>query len=286
MTSEMGLDLAWDKPATSTIKATGARFIARYLSPDSTKNLTADEVTSYTAAGMAIVVVWEGVASRMLAGYAAGVADAKTADAQRKSVGLPDNQVIYFACDFDASGNQFHTINEYMRGVNSVIGLSRSGFYGGYYAVESVASAPASATYFWQTEAWSDGKWSAHANIRQEGGTLLGGNADYDYAETADYGQYPRPIGDEPMTPADVELFLNTRVEGAKLSTGYVPTVWEMLNGSKLADSQLTALQEQVVALAAEVAALKLQAPSVDQISSAVQAGLVAGITQIGKAAA
>lgn len=127
-------------------------------------------------------------------GYAAGVEDAKSADAQRKALGLPDDMPIYFACDFDATGPEFHTINEYMRGVNSVIGLARSGFYGGYYAVENVYAAPRRAQYYWQTAAWSSGHWSTHANIRQTGGTTLSGQADRDIAETADYGQYPRPV--------------------------------------------------------------------------------------------
>ncbi|TQF03940.1 DUF1906 domain-containing protein [Kitasatospora acidiphila] len=188
----MGLDIAWARPSNADILSTGACFVARYLSPDDTKNLTAAEVQGYPPDGISIVVVWESTEQRMLDGYAAGAADAQAAENQLKAVGLPDSMPIYFACDFDVQGGQLSTINDYMRGVNSVIGLGRSGFYGSYYAVENVAAAPATATYFWQADAWSDSKWSGHANIRQDGGTALGGSADIDHAMTDDYGQYPR----------------------------------------------------------------------------------------------
>jgi hypothetical protein len=193
-----GVDIAWSRPTTAQIKAVGAHFVARYLSPDSSKNITKAEVQDYKANGLSVVVVWESSANRMLGGRAAGAADAKAAEIQRAAVGLPSDQVIYFACDFDAQGTQYHTINEYLRGVASVIGLNRVGIYGGYYVVENVFSAPATARYGWQTIAWSGGKWSSHANIRQEGGTTLSGGADWDTAETADYGQYPRPQAPKP----------------------------------------------------------------------------------------
>jgi hypothetical protein len=200
--SLMGLDIAWARPSDAQITSTGAHFVARYLSPDSSKNLTASEVQSYPADGLSVVAVWESTANRMLGGFAAGVSDANAAESQRRNVGLPDDMPIYFACDFDAQGSQFSIVNNYMRGVNSVIGLGRSGFYGGYYEVENVAASPATATYFWQASAWSNGHWSDHANIRQDGGTLLGGSADVDHSETDDFGQFPRPVPYSPPAPA------------------------------------------------------------------------------------
>lgn len=218
----MGVDIAWATPDASTIAATGAHFVARYFSPDSSKNITADEVRDYPAHGLSIVVVYESTANRMLGGRAAGVSDAQMAESQRRAVGLPDDTVIYFACDFDAVGSQYSTVNDYMRGVNSVIGLNRSGFYGGYYTVENVAAAPATASYFWQAEAWSNGHWSGHANIRQDGGTLLAGSADVDHSMTDDFGQYPRPSAPvvPPAPPAQKPLFQT----GDEMAIGYLPT--------------------------------------------------------------
>lgn len=232
----LGLDVAWARPTTAQIVATGAHFVARYLSPDSSKNLTSAEVQEYPANGLSIVVVWESTAGRMLSGSAAGIADAQAAESQRRALGLPEDMVIYFACDTDVSGTQFHTINDYLRGVNSVIGLSRTGLYGGYYEVENVAASPASASYFWQTTAWSNGHWSDHANIRQDGGTLLGGSADSDYAETADFGQYPRPNGDDmPSVDDIVQGILNAKL-GSQYALpyldGYIPTVADALHGA------------------------------------------------------
>ncbi|WP_083975118.1 glycoside hydrolase domain-containing protein [Kitasatospora mediocidica] len=216
-----GVDIAWAQPSISDIKSTGATFVARYFSPDSTKNLTAAEVRDYPANGLSVVVVFESSSNRMLGGSAAGVADAQAAELQRRAVGLPDDAVIYFACDFDVQGSQFNAVNSYMRGVNSVIGLGRSGFYGGYFAVENVAASPATASYFWQADAWSNGQWSSHANIRQDGGTALSGGADVDHSETADFGQYPRPtqyVSTAPSAPHS-----NGDEDDVAITTGSVP---------------------------------------------------------------
>lgn len=188
-----GLDIAWSRPSISAIKGTGARFVVRYLSPDDSKNLKASEVGEYTANGLSVVVVWESGSGRMLSGYSAGVDDAKAAEALRKAKGLPDNMPIYFADDTDTKTTQLGAVNEYLRGVNAVIGLSRTGVYGEFDVIESAANA-GRASFFWQTVAWSGGKWSSHANLRQTGETALSGSADIDLAMTGDYGQYPRPL--------------------------------------------------------------------------------------------
>ncbi|MEU7096048.1 glycoside hydrolase domain-containing protein [Kitasatospora aureofaciens] len=233
----LGLDIAWDRPSTNDILATGAHFVARYLSPDSSKNLNSTEVRDYPANGLSIVVVWESTAGRMLAGYSAGVSDAQAAEAQRRSLGLPNDMVIYFACDTDVSGSQYHTVNEYMRGVNSVIGLNRTGFYGGYYEVENVAAAPATASYFWQTTAWSNGHWSAHANIRQDGGTLLGGAADVDHSMTDDFGQYPRPqaaVEEDPLpfSEDDIRRFIREECSGQQVRDMHAYAVFWFLTAA------------------------------------------------------
>ena len=267
-----GVDIAWVRPTTAQIKAAGAHFVARYLSPDSTKNITKAEVADYKANGLGVVVVWESSANRMLGGKAAGVADAKAAEVQRAAVGLPSDMPIYFACDFDAQGAQYHTINEYLRGVASVIGLNRVGIYGGYYVVENVFSAPATAKYGWQTIAWSGGKWSTHANIRQEGGTTLSGGADWDTAETADYGQYPRPQAPKPTpapapkppapAPSGGPLELNTQVPLGS----WLHEQWPTDDG--LADNAISVQ----VALGSGYGHARAAHDGVDEIKAAVEA--------------
>jgi hypothetical protein len=267
-----GLDIAWARPTDSDILGTGARFVARYLSPDASKNITAAEVQGYPHDGISVVVVWESTAQRMLDGHAAGVADAQAAEAERKAVGLPDDQAIYFACDFDVQGGQFSTINDYMRGVNSVIGLNRSGFYGGYYAVENVAAAPTTATYFWQADAWSNGRWSAHANIRQDGGTAIGGSADIDHAMTDDYGQYPRP---QAAAPQEDDLLTQAMID---LWNGMF---WGFKNQLDKLTPQIADIQAKVDALPAMQTAI-IQAIGDSKLTAAdIQAALANGTLKV-----
>ncbi|MGW1744607.1 glycoside hydrolase domain-containing protein [Streptomyces sp. NPDC002092] len=191
----MGIDIAWAQPSVTQIKATGAAFVARYFSHDTSKNLTAAHVSAYQGAGLGTVVVWESTAGRATSGFAAGAADAQAAEVQRKAAGLPDTMPIHFAVDEDTS---WASVQTYFDGVTSVLGKTRTGCYGGVKVIEGAYAY--GLRYLWQTVAWSGGVWSAHATIQQRGGTVLGGSADIDYATTADYGQYPRPQEND-MTP-------------------------------------------------------------------------------------
>lgn len=198
----LGIDVAWDRPTVAQIKATGAHWVARYFSPDSTKNLTAGEVISYPAGGLSIVTVYESTAARALAGYAAGKADAQAAEAQRKAVGLPAAHVHYFAVDTDTT---WAKVWPYFQGVRSVLPIARVGVYGGLKVIDGAYGQ--GFRFLWQTVAWSSGQWSPHASIRQPGGTLLGGQADVDYSEVPDFGQTPRPVIPKPSpTPAPVPI--------------------------------------------------------------------------------
>ena len=194
--STRGIDIAWDRPTISQIKATGAEFVARYLSWDASKNLTAAEVRDYCAAGLGTVTVWETTATRALDGYAAGQADAHAAEQQRAAVGLPPTHVHHFAVDTDTD---WATVKPYFDGAASVIGQRRTGAYGGLRVITGAYDA--GYRYLWQTDAWSGGVWSPRATIRQTGGTCLAGQAGYDTAEALDFGQYPRPAVPKPPTP-------------------------------------------------------------------------------------
>lgn len=195
-----GLDIAWSQPSVGEIEATGAHWVARYLSPDLSKNLTAAHVRAYLAAGLGIITVWESTASRATQGIAAGVGDAHAAVTQRAAAGLPATVPIYFAVDEDTT---WPAVQAYFEGVISVLGVDHVGCYGGYHVIEGAAAH--GIRYLWQTVAWSNGMWSSHATIRQPGATLLGGNADVDYAEVPDFGQYPRPVV-VPPTPAPIPV--------------------------------------------------------------------------------
>lgn len=211
-----GIDVAWAQPTISQIKGTGATWVARYFSPDSTKNLTAAEVRDYAAAGLGTVTVWESSATRALDGYAAGQADAHTAEQQRAAVGLPPTQIIHFAVDTDTT---WAAVSPYFAGAASVIGQARTGAYGGLKIVEGAYAA--GYRFLWQTDAWSGGVWSAHATIRQEGGTVLAGQADYDTAEVVDFGQYPRPQETDMLTPAESQMLADIHAALPFLGWGF-----------------------------------------------------------------
>src|SRR3954452_1849906 len=102
-----GVDYAWGRPGIPALQRAGVKFVCRYLSHDTSgKNLTKAEATAMRAAGIAVVVVWESTAQRPLAGRIAGVADATEAARQAKDCGLPPDQPIYFAADWDATSGE------------------------------------------------------------------------------------------------------------------------------------------------------------------------------------
>ena len=215
-----GIDFAWTKPTADQAKNVGAHWAAGYYSTDPTKNLTRSLVSSYVAASLPIVGVWETSTTRATQGRQAGVADAHAAVLQQAVVGIPSGTPIHFAVDEDTS---WASVADYFAGAASVLGQELVGVYGGFHVIEGAAAA--GYRYLWQTVAWSGGQWSAHATIRQENGTLFAGSADYDYAEAVDFGQYPRPEVAMPLTPADAALvastLLNTPVPDLSLPDGH-----------------------------------------------------------------
>jgi len=189
-----GLDYAWHGTINwDCFWNSGVRFIMRYLSYDSSKDITSSELYAANQRGIAVGLVWETTADRMLSGYNGGVSDAKEANSRVNSLGIA-GLPIYFACDWDATESQQPTINAYMDGVISVIGKSRTGIYAGYWPGKRTMDA-GKATYLWQTYAWSGGNWDSRAQLRQiqNGVTVCGVSSDWDESMKTDYGQFPRP---------------------------------------------------------------------------------------------
>jgi hypothetical protein len=194
-----GIDYAWQHPPLPA----GCEFVARYLSTDTSKNITAREAAALEAAGQDIVVVWETTTNRVDSGHDGGVADARTALQQATDAGMPAGSPIYFAVDYDAQVGPI--IFGYFQGVREVLGAGRVGVYGGYYAVRALLDAGA-VDYVWQTSAWSAGHWEPRAHIQQ-----YGYNAVYDWnrAYFPDFGQWRPPTSGFRLGargPAVVEL--------------------------------------------------------------------------------
>lgn len=264
MAALLGIDIAWDRPTVQQILATGANWVARYLSPDASKNLTAAEVHDYPASGLSVVTVFESSAGRATQGRAAGVADAQLAEQQRRTVGLPDSHIHHFAVDLDTT---WAAVKPYFDGAASVIGLARTGCYGGLHVIEGAHAY--GIDYLWQTVAWSGGLWSPFATISQPGGTLMAGAADIDYAEVPDFGQFPRPVSPEvdvPLTQDDANLVVNTLMtwgvpeltlpdgKGGYLKNAFIQLPERAAQRQAQTAAAVQALAAQVTALAAKVA--------------------------------
>jgi hypothetical protein len=206
-----GVDYSWARPSPSGLHADGYTFAARYLSHDTTgKNLSAGEAHALRAAGVDVVANWENDSTAALSGYGQGVADAKAAESEASSDGMPSGRPIYFSVDFDATPGDQAAIDDYFDGVASVIGRGRTGAYGGYYLIERLFDGGKIA-YGWQTYAWSGGQWDARAQVRQieNGVTIAGGACDIDEAYAADFGQWgyasAPPAPPKPVVPTVIE---------------------------------------------------------------------------------
>jgi MYXO-CTERM domain-containing protein len=189
-----GVDYSWARPSPSGLKSDGYTFAARYLSYDTTgKNLSATEAKDLWAAGVDVVANWEDSGTAALNGYSQGVSDAKSADAQANEDGIPAGRPIYFSVDFDATPAEEATITAYFQGVASVIGLARTGAYGGYYVIKSLFDG-GTIKWGWQTYAWSGGQWDSRAQFRQVQNDITAagdtGCCDEDQAVDADFGQW------------------------------------------------------------------------------------------------
>jgi hypothetical protein len=178
-----GIDYAWSKPSASWIKSQGYGFAMRYLSRDSSKDLSLGEANSLASYGIWMGVVWETSARRARDGYAAGRVDAARALAAARELEMPEDRPIYFAVDYDASTSE---VVGYFQGVVSYMGLARTGVYGGYNVVKGLDSAGL-ATWFWQTLAWSGGRWYAGNHIEQY---EVGVSWDENRSKQDDFGQW------------------------------------------------------------------------------------------------
>lgn len=144
------------------------------------KPLPREYCDSLRAFGLEIVSCWQygkpgGTApSDWTTGYAGGVRMATEAAAQHRTSGGPDRAPIYFAVDEDISLEQWNgTAFEFFRGVNSVIGVERTGVYGhsrvcAWAAQDGVIGEVGNGRYWaWQTKAWSAGEIASEAVLYQ-----------------------------------------------------------------------------------------------------------------------
>ena len=175
-------------PDPATLKKAGIQFVVRYIStPGNPKNITRTELLELHKAGIEVALVFETTADRARYGAKAGAADAQSAQQQVAALGFP-NAVVYFAVDFDPHGHET-TIVSYIHAAAQVLGVKRTGVYGGLNAVKAVLDAKV-ANYGWQTLAWSYGKWDPRRHLEQyaNGQKIAGHSVDLDRALKRSYG--------------------------------------------------------------------------------------------------
>lgn len=191
-----GVDYAASHPTATQLKAAGKGFACRYGGPGGDwKHATLAEVKALTAAGVAVVASAEGAADGLMGGWSAGHAWATMADAAFRLLGMPASRPIYLSIDFNADARHWPMLDDALRGAASVLGANRVGAYGSFDTIEHFKH-NGLAKWFWQTYAWSDGRWHDQTHIRQYRNhvTLGSGTVDLDRSMVPDFGQWRIPM--------------------------------------------------------------------------------------------
>jgi Domain of unknown function (DUF1906) len=139
-------------------------------------------------------------------GFDGGVSDAQTALRLHAAAGGPDSAPIFFSVDEDIDINTWKSVAaEWVRGINSVLGVARTGVYGhsrtcGWAIGDGVVgrSTTAGHSWAWQTSAWSHGErepravlYQSAVNTSSNPGPLIGDiHVDVDDVLAADFGQW------------------------------------------------------------------------------------------------
>jgi len=199
-----GVDYAWDRPNLDTLWSQGKRFVCRYLAylPNG-KVLQKAELNNLHSKGFGVLLNWEQAAGDMFAGFTRGQTHAREALRQANVLGAPEWVPIYFSCDKDVTTTaQMNAVASYLDGAASVLGKNRVGVYGEYSVIEALV--PNHAQWGWQTYAWSGGKNSGKAHVKQyrNGVQLAGADLDLNVSLKDNFGAWfpasrPGTFGEE-----------------------------------------------------------------------------------------
>lgn len=193
-----GLDSAQpvDVKHIALLKRAGYGFVAGYYSYNPRKNLTRQECAALSAAGIAIVSVFEAQGNLYTSFHqTSGAADAARALRLAEECGQPQGSAIYFAVDFDATASELRDgIGDYFRAVNlALAGRYRVGAYGSGLVLATLRQWKM-AELFWLADA---GGWQGThgyrgpAQLRQGLPTRIAGlMVDPDIAAAGDFGQW------------------------------------------------------------------------------------------------
>ena len=172
------IDFAMRQIPAADIRAAGHAGVINYVStsrPGSSfgaKPITLPYAQSLTAAGLVIVSNYQygkpgGTApSDFTRGFAGGVADARTGWQLHTAAGGGQSAPIFFTIDDDINRDTWNNVAlQWFRGINSVLGVQRTGIYSGIKACQWAAddgvigsSSTPGRRWAWQTRSWSGGQ--------------------------------------------------------------------------------------------------------------------------------
>jgi hypothetical protein len=201
-----GVDYSESRPSPTGLVKVGKEFVGRYVGAGfGPKLLDTDEAHALTDAGLMIVSLVEGAdPMEPLQGFGKGQEHGRLATEWHHGHGFPTPPVFYFAVDFDVQPEQWPTVQQYLQGAASIVGIDHTGIYGGLNAVEW-AHLDDLARWFFQTFAWSNGQWFNGNQLEQYRNdvSLVGGTVDLDRAPTPWYGGWNMSTQAQPPAATD-----------------------------------------------------------------------------------
>jgi hypothetical protein len=200
------------------IKSAGYAGVVQYVSESrpganfEAKPITREYADALRAAGLEIVSNYQygkpgwPDPSDYTRGYDGGVADAQTAMQLHAAAGGGGSAPIFFSVDDNIDRSTWNSLAvDWFRGINSVLGVDRTGIYGHSRAcawaigdnVIGRSTTPGH-RWAWQTATWSSGEreptavlYQAVVNSPSNPGPLLGGiHVDVDDVLATDFGQW------------------------------------------------------------------------------------------------
>lgn len=201
----LGVDYSTSRPSRTVLGPYA--FACRYLTGGG-KALTRQEADQLASWGKWIVSNYETTGVDYQGGFAAGVTAATRAAAAHLACGGPGTRPIYFSIDADTTYTT--AVAEYFKGVNSVIGVARTGVYGDATVIQGLFR-DRLAAWGWRTEStgWSGGASTVDCALAQLVEMTLadGSDVDVNQALTSDYGQWqPGVVPFPPPAPAPIPI--------------------------------------------------------------------------------
>jgi len=220
-TVALGVDTNGTTLDIAFAKSQGIGFVGRYVSFDGTHPaLTAEEAQRFHDGGMPLVLIWEVDQKRafeehsLQGQHALGSSDGAAAKTALQQIGAY-GQAVYFTIDFDVTDAMWKTtlkdsktgntisvgdlIVAYFKGINSILGVARTGAYGTYTVLHELFD-QGRITYGWQQtfNKHAGDPRDKRAQLRQYAfgydttgwGVAGAGALDYDRAVHAKYGQW------------------------------------------------------------------------------------------------